>query len=137
MDLVLIGIYEDYAHALSAKHELLASGFSRRDVQLNPDHELSETDAPGGVPGVDAESGSRIGGLFGAMFQTENKSTYSNVYADAVRRGNAVVTVDVHSDEGQIRAMQIIHNHGAFEIEERSTDWMWHGWRGHNPGEGR
>lgn len=135
MNLVVIGKYEDHAHALSAKHEVLASGFSRGQVQLNPDDELSGARSPKSAPENKTVSGSAIGDLFGAMLgtQSENKSTYSNLYADAVRRGDSVLTVEVYSEDERARAWQIMGDHGPVDIEERSIDWVWHGWRGHDP----
>lgn len=134
MNLVVIGTYEDHAQALSAKHELLASGFSRGDVQLNPDDELTGAHSPRSGPESKTASGSSIGDLFNAMFGTQqNKSTYSNLYADAVRRGDSVLTVEVSSETDCARARQIMSGHGPVDIEERSADWVWHGWRGHDP----
>jgi len=133
MDLVVIGKYEDHGRALSAKHEVLASGFSRRHVQLNPDDEMSGAHSPKSAPESKTVSGSSIGDLFEAMFTTQNKSTYSNLYGDAVRRGDSVLTVEVYSENDRERVRQIMNGHGPVDIEERSIDWVWHGWLGHDP----
>jgi hypothetical protein len=46
MELTIIGEYDDLTHARSAKNDFLASGFSRSDLQLNPDHDLSAMRGP-------------------------------------------------------------------------------------------
>jgi hypothetical protein len=135
MTTTVIGVYDEFQPAFSAKNELLASGFSWTEVQLNPDHEvpLRERSA---TPHTDPNSvsfniGTMFRGLFGAG---SNTSTHSNVYAEAVRRGGYVVTVDVDSDGERLRAEQTMNRFGPVNIEERSSDWLRHGWRGHDPG---
>jgi hypothetical protein len=127
MELIIIGIYDDLMHARSAKNELLASGFARSDVQLNPDHDLPATS----TPTVPKEKNS-IENFFRSLI-VGDKGTYSNVYADAVRRGSYVLTVDVDSDERRLRAKEIMGHHGTADIDERSADWVRHGWSGHDP----
>jgi hypothetical protein len=131
MELVVIGLYDDLTHAQGAKNELIASGFTRRDVQLNPDHDLSAT----GGASVPKGSGT-VSGTIENFFQSlivGDKSSYSNVYADAVRRGQYVLTVDVYSDERRRLAEEVMRHHEPAGIDERSVDWVRHGWIGHNP----
>lgn len=131
MELTIIGVYEDLAHARSAKNDLIASGFPTRSVQLNPDHEQSTTRGPSiqKSPTVSAS----IENFFRSLFSLDDKSTYSNLYAEAVRRGNYVLTVDVASDEARVQAEQIMNRYGPMDMDERSADWVRHGWRGYNP----
>lgn len=131
MELTIIGVYEDLAPARSARNELIASGFSSRSVQLNPDHEQSTTRGPSvqKSPTVSAS----IENFFRSLFSMDDKSTHSNLYAEAVRRGNYVLTVDVDSDALRIQAEQIMNRHGPMDMDERSADWVRHGWRGYDP----
>lgn len=131
MELTIIGVYEDSAQARSAKNDLLASGFSRSHVQLNPDHDLSATRGPSVQKSPTA--GSSIENFFRSLFSMDDKSTYSNVYAEAVRRGHYVLTTDVDSDEQRLRAQEIMNRYGPIDIDERSEDWIRRGWRGHDP----
>jgi hypothetical protein len=132
MELIIIGVYDDLTHGRSAKNELLASGFTRSEVQLNPDHELPATKAPL----VENEKSGTLSGSVENFFRSlimGDKGTYSNVYAEAVRRGSCVLTVDVDSDERRLRAKEIMGRHGSVDIEERSAEWVRHGWSGHDP----
>lgn len=131
MELTIIGVYEELAPARSAKNDLIASGFSSRTVQLNPDHEQATTRGPSvqKSPTVSAS----IENFFRSLFSMDDKSTYSNLYAEAVRRGNYVLTVDVASEEARLQAEQIMNRYGPMDMDERSADWVRHGWRGYNP----
>jgi len=129
MSATIIGVYDEFQHAFSAKNELLASGFSRRQVQLNPDRESS-------VPPPGADDGSVTGGIgifFRSLFGVGDKSTHSNVYAEAVRRGGYVLTVDADNEEQSASVEDIMNRHHPVDIEERSGEWIRHGWRGHDP----
>lgn len=133
MELTIIGIFEDPQNARSAKYGLLSSGFGRSVVQLNPDEEFSAatSTSPQDRKSTLLEAG--IDNFFTSLLQSRGKSTYSNVYAEAVKRGDSVLTVDVVSDEQRALAKEIMARYSPAEIEERSADWMRHGWRGHNP----
>lgn len=135
MELTIIGIYEEQQNARSAKYDLLASGFSRSKVQLNPDDEFSATTSPSAPSQKSASLNASIGNFFSSLFNVHGKHTYSNVYAEAVKRGDSVLTVDVVSDDQRARAKEIMARHGPAVVEERSADWIRHGWRGHNPEE--
>jgi hypothetical protein len=129
MEITIIGVYDEASHAQSARNELLTSGYSRRSVQLNPDPDLSRKRS---VP-QDSSVSASISNFFRSMFGVGDKSTHSHVYAEAVRRGSSVLTVDVISDEERTRAEEIMHRYMPIDIEERSSEWMRHGWRGHDP----
>src|SRR4051794_2345012 len=104
MELIIIGVYDNLMHARSAKNELLAAGFPRSDVQLNPDHDLSATRGPSVQREKNATFSGSVENFFRSLFSLDDKSTYSNVYAEAVRRGSYVLTVDIDTDELRIRA---------------------------------
>lgn len=135
MTITIIGVYDEFPHAYSAKNELLVSGFSRRQVQLNPDQETSAP-ARRPPPGAGAKDGSvagTVGNIFSSLLGVGDKSTHSNVYAEAVRRGGYVLTVDVDTDEQRARAEDIMNRFSPIDVEERSAEWVRHGWRGHDP----
>jgi hypothetical protein len=134
MDKTIIGVYDDAAHAVSAKHELLASGFSRRHVQLNPDPDQSTPSEGARIAQHESAVSASIGGFFRSFFfGVGDKSTDSHLYAEAVRRGNSVLIVETASDEECTRAEEIVKRYAPVNMEERSEDWVRRGWRGHDP----
>jgi len=79
-----------------------------------------------------AGAGAVAGGLIGGLTDAGVSETHSEDYAEAVRRGGALVTIradDARADEAEA----IIRRHGAFDIEDRATQWKSTGWAGYNP----
>ncbi len=133
METTIIGVYDDPSSAQNARNELIASGFSRRNVQLNPDPDQSSATGTTAQTQQDSSINASIGNFFRSLFGVGDKSTLSHVYAEAVRRGSTVVTVEVISDEQRARAEEIVQRYGPVDMEQRSADWVRHGWRGHDP----
>jgi hypothetical protein len=78
--------------------------------------------------GVGAIAGGLIGGLTGAGVPEDE----AHVYAEAVRRGGALVTV--RADEGRAEdAAAIMRRFGAVDIERRAEMWREQGWERHDP----
>jgi hypothetical protein len=75
--------------------------------------------------GVGAVAGGLIGGLTD-MGVSESDAQY---YAEAVRRGGALVTVRADDARAE-RAADIMRAHGAVDIERRAEQWREHGWTG-------
>jgi hypothetical protein len=135
MTTTVIGIFDEFQPAFSAKNELLASGLLRSQVQLVPDHEVprhEREETPHTDPNTVAFN---IGKLFTGLFGAD-QTQHSNVYADAVRRGGYVVTVDVEDEAKCVVVEGIIKNFSPLSVEERSGKHIWQGWRGHDPNAG-
>ncbi|HSC22173.1 MAG TPA: hypothetical protein VLG08_00530 [Casimicrobiaceae bacterium] len=75
--------------------------------------------------GVGAVAGGLIGGLTD-MGVARGDAEY---YAEAVRRGGALVTVRADDARAE-RAAEIMRNHGAVDIERRAEKWRQSGWSG-------
>jgi hypothetical protein len=75
--------------------------------------------------GVGAVAGGLIGGLTD-MGVSEGDAEY---YAEAVRRGGALVTVRADDARAE-RAADIMRAHGAADIERRAEQWRERGWTG-------
>jgi hypothetical protein len=133
MATTVIGIFDEFQPAFSAKNELLASsGLSWTQVQLVPDHDVPKREHEA-TPHTDPNSiAFNIGKLFTGLFGAD-QTQHSNVYADAVRRGGYVVTVDVNDEAKCATIEEIINRFGPLSVETRSGEWMQQGWRGHDP----
>ena len=76
-----------------------------------------------------AGAGAAAGGLVGALTGEGVPEEHALYYAEAVRRGGALVAVrteEVRAD----RAAEIIRAHGGIDIEERASRWREAGWTG-------
>lgn len=77
--------------------------------------------------GVGAVAGGLIGGLTD-LGVTEADAQY---YAEAVRRGGALVTVRADETRAE-RAADLMRKHGAVDIERRAETWRQSGWSGYD-----
>jgi hypothetical protein len=78
--------------------------------------------------GVGAVAGGLIGGLTSAGVPEDDAS----YYAEAVRRGGALVTVRADDSRAE-EAARIMRTHGAVDIERRAEQWRETGWTRHDP----
>jgi hypothetical protein len=76
-----------------------------------------------------AGAGVIAGGLIGSLTELGVSSTDAEYYAEAVRRGGALVTVRADEDVAD-RAVDIMREHNAVDIDKRSAMWRESGWKG-------
>ncbi len=124
MENTVVGVYDSYAQAQNAMNELLASGFSRDEVELSPESETEATTTKTG--------GSAIGNFFRSLFGMDERREERDVYAEAVRRGSCVLTVDADDDEERDRAIEVMNRYDPVDIEERAAQWRSQGWAGYD-----
>ena len=73
--------------------------------------------------------GAVAGGLIGSLTDMGVSRSDAEYYAEAVRRGGALVTVRAAADRAE-RAVEIMRDHGAIDIERRASQWRERGWTG-------
>jgi len=73
--------------------------------------------------------GAVAGGLIGGLTEIGVSRRDAEYYAEAVRRGGALVTVRADNARAA-RAADIMRAHGAIDIERRAGQWREHGWTG-------
>jgi hypothetical protein len=79
-----------------------------------------------------AGAGAVAGGFVGALTDVGMTQTDAEYYAEAVRRGAALVMV--RTDPSRVDdAEAIMRRHDAFEIEDRVEQWKSSGWTGYDP----
>lgn len=133
MEHTVIAVFDSYAQAESTMNELLDAGFSRSDVQLNPEGDRTGAMGSAGAAGDHQSHGSGIGGFFRSLFGMDASEPHGDIYSEAVRRGSCVVTVDAGSDEQRDRAIEVMNRHDPVDIDERSSHWRSQGWTGYDP----
>jgi uncharacterized protein (TIGR02271 family) len=131
MDNTVIGVYDSYAQAENAVNELISCGFSRTDVQLNPDSATAGQTADTRTADTEHESG--IGHFFRTLFGMEDEHReHRDIYSEAVRRGSSVVTVYAKTEEERERAVEVMNRHDPVDIDERAEHWRSQGWSGYD-----
>jgi hypothetical protein len=114
----VVGVFDKFGAAQSAKNELLVAGFSWRQVQLSPDHEV----APRGhtaAPQPDTRSmGSTMGNLVRGLFGG-NRSAHGDLYGASVRHGDYVLIADADTEQQRAQAEEIMRRYAPVELTRR------------------
>jgi hypothetical protein len=82
--------------------------------------------------GVGAVTGGVTGGLLGALIGLGVPEKEAEYYAEGVRRGGVLVTVQVDENETDM-VMDILNRHDPVNINERATQWREQGWNRFDP----
>lgn len=79
-----------------------------------------------------AGAGAVAGGLIGGLTEIGVPKAQAEYYAEAVRRGGALVTV--RADDSRVDEVEaIMREYGAYDIEDRVVQWRSAGWTGYDP----
>lgn len=130
MQHTLIAVFDNHADAMSAKNELLSSGYSSSDVRLSHGDEtlpggsmstsetITTTTTTYEEPGI----GTSIKNFFSDIFGSDNDE-HSTKYSSAVQHGNHVLSVSTDSEAEVERAADIVERFGPIDIDEQSAKW--------------
>jgi hypothetical protein len=74
--------------------------------------------------------GALAGGLIGGLTTRGVPEDEAHFYAEGLRRGGTLITVNAENEERAARAVEIMKRHGAVDIAERAAEWKKQGWSG-------
>lgn len=80
-----------------------------------------------------AAAGIATGGILGALIGMGIPKEHADVYAEGIRRGGTLVTVQNLSDAEADRAEDILDRDGAVDIDERAAEYRAEGFTGYDP----
>ncbi|MDB5946279.1 MAG: hypothetical protein JWQ33_1305 [Ramlibacter sp.] len=145
----VIGAFDDRETAQQAVEKLAQAGVPRDDVHVQQGEAGSGTThaaalQDGGTgpgtqdrwQGMESEVAldrgvlSSIGNFFTSLFGQDHPSGHAGTYSEAVRRGSSVVVVDARDAQEAERAVTLLHELGAIDIDERADQWRAGGWTG-------
>ena len=120
----VVGVFDRYASAQRAVQVLQDSGFGPDEVHITEGSDETNRYADSGAVDSDERRGSegitdKIRNFFSDLFGPDDDFTVSQ-YSDAVRRGCAVVKVDVAEEERIDAVREALEQAGAFDIEEQA-----------------
>jgi hypothetical protein len=78
-----------------------------------------------------AVAGGAAGGLIGALVESGTSKENAEIYAEALRRGGAIVTAKVPNDE--VARYTAILDNSAIDITARGARYRQSGWSGYDP----
>lgn len=76
--------------------------------------------------------GAVAGGLIGGLTTAGVPENMAHMYAEAVRRGGAVVLVRAEDDPQADRAADIMRRHSPIDLDSRAEEWRAGGWSGYD-----
>jgi hypothetical protein len=115
----VIGLFDTYAQAESARNMLVQTGFQSSDIELQANPETPVDANAAQSPGVIANIERFLSSLFATSGPTAPEAER---YTDAVRRGAVLVAVSAASESHAELARNSLHKLGAIEVSERAPD---------------
>jgi hypothetical protein len=78
-----------------------------------------------------AVAGGAAGGIIGALVESGESKENAALYAEALRRGGAIVTAKVPDDE--VEKYKTILSKDSYDVLSRESQWRETGWKGYDP----
>jgi len=123
----IVAVFEDYSTAESVARDLANAGIPRESIDVNSNFRTGAAGRSGAYGDQSDEGG--ISGFFHRLFGGGHEE--SGHYAEAVRRGHAVVTVT--APEAQIdQAVEIVNSRSPIDIDRRVEDFRKAGYQGYD-----
>ncbi|WP_109476469.1 hypothetical protein [Paraburkholderia sp. C35] len=115
----VIGLFDTYAQAESARNMLVQTGFASADIDLQANPETPVDAVAAQSPGVIANIERFLASLFATSGPTASEAER---YTEAVRRGAVLVAVNAESESHAELARSSLARLGAIEVSERAPD---------------
>lgn len=134
MATTLVGIFDDYAQAQNAVRQLTQMGIKQGDITIARNHPAGEGyTSYGGANSKDYDTGTSMSGgiadFFNNLFGGDSDDPAArDVYAESVRRGSTVVTVNVEENLAE-RAADAMNEAGAVDVDRRSAQYRATGYK--------
>lgn len=129
MTQTVVGVFDTPEAAQLAEQTLLNRGVARSSLHRAASDTLSTTRSD---EQRDEGVFSGIGHFFSDLFGTGD-SDEAGTYAEAVRRGATVLSVDLPDDADPSQVREALQDAGAIDIDERVEYWRKQGWSGYSP----
>jgi len=140
MNQTVVGVFNSHEAAERAAEELSRQGIERSAMQIKatesgretssttPSGSTSSSSATSSTSGEDTGVMASIRHFFAELFGDEDDD-HAGHYAEAVRRGGAVLTVE--ADESRVDAVrEALDRAGAIDIDRQVSSWRSQGWSG-------
>ena len=126
----ITAVFDTRAHAEIAVQSLRDVGIPPADMTLSPENARDEFDA---ARSYSTATEPRKTGFMASLENLFGGYEDQATYAEGVRRGGTLLTA--HVDDAHIdRAVSLLEQHGAVDLEEREETWRTEGWTGGTTG---
>lgn len=141
----IVGMFDSFADAQRASDRLAQEGIARADMHVHAQDGGSDADIAGETSGnpatartvaADSAAGASteggVGHFFRNLFGSDDVPEEAGHYRESVRRGHALLSVDV-VDEARIDGVRAAMNDaGALDIDARVAQWKTAGYSGYD-----
>jgi uncharacterized protein (TIGR02271 family) len=125
MAITLIGLFDRSDQAQEARRKIAGEGIAESRINMRTAQTLGSN--------ADSTGSKDHRGFFARLFGIGEKDERAGHYAEAVRRGSCVVTVNVENDAKADRVSDILESCGAIDIDQRVEQWKSSGYTGYDP----
>ena len=115
----VVGLFDNRSEAQAAMQELIQQGFIRENIDIS-NRSTSETGNNTSNTTANTGVGDSISNFFSSLFDDE---TTVNSFTNAASDADAVLAIQVDSDERARVAAEILDRNGAIDVDERSTQY--------------
>jgi uncharacterized protein (TIGR02271 family) len=116
MTYTVIGLFDNRSEAQTAMQELIQSGFIQDDIDLsNRSYSDSTSDTATSAP--TGAAGDSITNFFNSLFGGDE--TTASTYTSAAQDADAILSVQVDSEERARQAAEILDRNGAIDVDTR------------------
>jgi uncharacterized protein (TIGR02271 family) len=125
----VVGVFDSDAEAQRAAQALTNTGIDPACVHVTHGDDGTLADSAASTTTTHHETGvlGRVRNFFADLFGPDDEREVGH-YAEAMRRGAAVVKVDVDDDARLDEVRDTLQNAGAVDIDERVESWRSEGW---------
>jgi uncharacterized protein (TIGR02271 family) len=116
----VVGLFDSRSEAQAAMQELVQQGFIQENIDISHRSVSDSTDYTTGSTSSSSSTGGGISGFFSSMFDDE---TTANNYTNVANEADAILAVQVDSDERAREAAAILDRHGAVDVDERGAQY--------------
>ena len=130
MENAVIGVFDDFQHAQDAADALVKAGFREWAVQISPreeSHEAREAALDDHARYSSSQDWS-IGNFFRTLFGLDADHEHALVYAEAMRRGSFLLTVEAEGEAPMEQAREIMEQFHPIDVHQRATHGRSQGW---------
>ncbi|HWW71945.1 MAG TPA: hypothetical protein VN089_18545 [Duganella sp.] len=120
----LAAVFETRAEATKAQEELILNGFDGGSIQI------TDSGSAAGRARIDDDASilGNIKQMFSDLIGREHADRH--VYAEALNRGHAVLTIETEDMDKADLAADIVEDFNPIDIDEHETMWRASGWTG-------
>jgi uncharacterized protein (TIGR02271 family) len=117
----VIGLFDNRSEAQAAMQDLIQEGFIKENVDISNRSVTDSTDFSADTVSTGSGSGGGVSGFFNSLFGGDE--TTANTYTNVANDADAILSVQVDSDERARRAAEILDRNGAIDADERGAQY--------------